>query len=279
VQSSRIKAGVAGGVLLAVALAIYLPAMSVDKVERGRLASLVVPKPPAGLNPKPAAANPIVPGSSQFKAVKAAGKRSPGSTGGYSIEWTDASGSSSGTNAVSLVVSVLPGPADAAKVQDEAKSAYVSKSSLKANGYTYANSVPVPSVPGAVAAFFTPSTLTNPPLVVVAFHVGRAQATEFIGIPGDKQAIENEAVSFARSEYEHLRAVLPGFSLSTTSYPLVASVVYWLVVAVVVLAVVLGPVLRERAVERRRVLAEMARVQHKTVRGSKIAKRQAARRR
>ena len=278
-QFSRTKAGVAGGVLLAAALAIYLPVMSVDKVQRGRLASLVVPKPPAGFNPKPVAANPISPSSSQFEAVKAAGKRSPDSTGGYSIEWTDASAPSSGTNAVSLVVSVVPSPADAVKVQAQAESAYASKSSLKADGYTYANPVPVPSIPGAAAAFFTPSTLTNPPLVVVAFHVGRAQVTEFIGIPGEKQAIENEAVSFARSEYDHLRAVLPAFSLSTTSYPLVASLVYWLVAAAVVLAVVFGPFLRGRTLERRRVLAERARVQHKTVRGSKIAKRQAARRR
>ena len=137
----------------------------------------------------------------------------------------------------------------------------------------------MPSIPGAVAAFFTPSSLTNPPLVIVAFQVGRAQVTEFIGIPGDKQAIEDEALSFARSEYVHLRAVLPGFSLSSTSYPLVASVIYWLVVAIVVLAVAFGPLLRERALERRRLLAERARVQHKTVRGSKIAKRQSARRR
>ena len=278
-QSSRTKTGVAGGVLLAVALAIYLPLMSVEKVQKGRLAGLVVSKPPAGFNPKPAAANPISPSSSQFEAVKAAGKRSPDSTGGYSIEWTDATASSSGTNAVSLVVSVVPTRADAAKVQAQAESTYASKSSLKANGYTYANPVPVPSIPGAAAAFFTPSSLTNPPLVIVAFQVGRAQVTEFIGIPGEKQTIENEAVSFARSEYDHLRSVLPGFSLSTTTYPLVASIVYWLVAATVVLGVVLGPILRERALERRRVQAERARVQHKTVRGSKIAKRQAARRR
>ena len=267
------------GVLLAIAVAIYLPVMSVQKVRTGRLASLVVSRPPAGFNPKPAAANPVPPSSSQFEAVKLAGKKSPGSTGGYSIEWTDSSSSSQGSNAVSLVVSVLPSAGDAAKTQAEAKSAFASKNSLKADSYTYANAVAVPGIPGASASFYTPGSLTNPPLVVVVFQVGHAQATEFIGIPGDKQAIEDEAVSFARAEYNHLRSVLPGFSLSETTYPVVASVVYWAVAAVIVLAVVVGPILRRRAVERRRLVAERARVQHKTVRGSKIAKRQAARRR
>ena len=278
-QSSRVKAGVAAGVLLVIALAVYVPLISVQRVQSGRLAHLVVSKPPAGFNPKPAAANPVAPSSSKFEAVKAAGRKSPDATGGYSVEWTDSSSPSSGSNAVSLVVSLLPNAGDAAKTQAEAKSTFASKDSLKADSYTYANPVEVPSVPGASGAFFTPATLTNPPLVVVVFRVGRAQATEFIGLPGEKQSIEAEAVSFAQTEYEHLRAVLPGFSLSETTYPVVASIVYWAVTAVIVLAVVFGPVLRRRAVERRRVLAERARAQHKTVRGSKIAKRQAARRR
>lgn len=278
-QSSRVKTGVAAGLILAVALIVFVPLISMEKVQRSRLAHLVVSKPPAGFNPKAAAANPISASSSQFATVKIAGQKSPHSTGGYSIEWTDSSGSTTGTNAVSLVVSLLPNAGDATKVQAEAKSAYASKSSLKADSYTYANAVPVPSIPGASAAFFNPSTLSNPPLVVVAFQVGRAQATEFIGLPGDKQAIENEAVSFARTEYEHLRSVLPGLSLTETVYPTVASVVYWVVVGVMLLVVIVGPILRRRTVQRRLVLAERARSQHKTVRGSKIAKRQAARRR
>jgi len=271
----RIGTGIA--VFLAAAAAVYLAFVSVDKVETGRLSRLVVTKPPAGFNPKPAAANTVPASSSQFAAVKAAGKRSPHSTGTYSIEWSDSTGG--GSNAVSLVVSVLPTAADAAKVQSEAKSTYLSTGSLKSASYTYAGSVAVPSIPGASAAFFTPSTLTNPPVVVVAFQVDHAQATEFIGVPGSKQAIENEAVSFAHSEYEHLRAVLPGFSLVTTTRPVTESVVYWVIVALVLLVAVSGPVLRRRAKERRLQAAERARTQHKTVRGSKIARRQAARRR
>lgn len=265
--------------LLALGAAVYVPLVSMQKAESSRLSRLVVTKPPAGFNPKPRAANPVPPSSSQFLAVKVAGRTSPDETGSYSVEWTDSNGAAAGTNALSLVASVLPNASDAAKVQAEAKSAYTSKTSLKSASYTYAGAVAVPSIPGASGAFFTPASLTNPPLVVVVFQVGRAQVTQFIGIPGAKQAIEDEAVSFARSEYDHLRAVLPGFSLSVTTYPLTASIVYWVVVAVLVLAAVIGPIARRRAVEHRRLLAERARVQHKTVRGSKIAKRQAARRR
>lgn len=269
----KIGAGVA--VFLAAAVAVYFAFVSVDKVEAARMSQLVVRTPPAGFKPKPAAANPVAASSSQFAALKAAAKRSPHSTGSYSIEWSDSAG---GVNAVSLVVSVLPSPVDAAKVQAEAKSTYLAKTSLKAESYTYAGTVAVPSVPGASAAFFTPSTLTNPPVVVVAFQAGRGQVTEFLGVPGSKQAIESEAVSFAHTEYEHLRAALSGFTLVETSRPLVATIVYWVIVALIVTAAVAGPVVRRRAQERRLVAAERARVQHMTVRGSKIAKRQAARR-
>lgn len=269
----KIGAGVA--VFLAAAIAVYFAFVSVDKIDTHRMSQLVVATPPAGFKPKPAAANPVPASSSHFAALKAAAKRSPHSTGSYSIEWADSTG---GVNAVSLVVSVLPSPADAARVQAEAKSTYLSKTSLKAESYTYAGPVAVAPVPGAAAAFFTPSTLTNPPVVVVAFQTGRGQVTEFLGIPGSKQAIESEAVSFAHTEYEHLRAALPGFSLVKTTRPVVATIVYWAIVAMIVTAAVAGPLLRRRAKQRRLLAAERARVQHMTVRGSKIAKRQAARR-
>lgn len=270
----KIGAGIV--VFLAAALVVYFAFVSVDKVQTGRLEQLVVSRPPAGFKTKPAAANAVPASSSQFAAVKAAGQRSPHSTGSYSIEWSDAAG---GTNALSLVVSVLPSPRDAAKVQAEAKTTYLAKTSLKAESYTYAGPVTVPSIPGASAAFFNPSTLTNPPLVVVAFQTGRAQVTEFIGIPGAKQSIEAEAVSFAHTEYDHLRQVLPRFSLVKSTRPLVATIMYWVVVALLVAAAVVGPPLRRRAKQRRLLAAERARLQHMTVRGSKIAKRQAARRR
>lgn len=275
--SSRLRVGAGIVVFVAAALAVYFAFVSVDEVQTGRLSQLVVSKPPAGFKTKPAAANAIPASSSQFAEVKAAGKRSPHATGSYSIEWSDAT--SGGTNAVSLVVSVLPSATDAAKVQSEAKTTYLAKTSLKAESYTYAGAVTVASIPRASAAFFTPSSLTNPPLVVVAFQTGRAQATEFIGIPGAKQSIEAEAVSFAHAEYEHLRGVLPGFSLVKSTRPLVATIVYWIIVALIVAAAVVGPPLRRRAKQRRLLAAERARLQHMTVRGSKIAKRQAARRR
>jgi hypothetical protein len=274
-QSSRVKVGGAAVVFLAVAGALYVPVVRVQKVDRSLMAQLVTPVPPAGFARRPAAANPVAPSSSDFPAVKSAGKRSPDATGGYSLEWSE-----TGTNdAASMNISLLPSASDAAKTQQEAKKQYTSSGSLKAESYSYAGSFAVPSVPNASAGFYAPSTLTNPPLAVVAFQTGRAQVTQFLGVPGAKQAIEAEAASFAKSEYAHLNKSLGGFSLVRTEWPLVSSIIYWAVALLLLAGAISVQPLRRRSQRRRRLAEERARVQHKTVRGSKIARRQASRRR
>ena len=271
--SSRTK--IVGGsvVYLVVAALVFAPVVRVQKAVPGRLAALVVQKPPPGFSTKPAAANTIKPSSSSFSEVKAAAKKSKDSTGAYSVEWAK-----TGSNdAVSMVISYLPSPPDAAKVQQEAHTAYTSSGSLKSDAYTYVGPVAVPGIPGASAAAFKASTSGNPPLVVVAFQEGRAQATVFVGLSAPPTAVESTAVSFARSEYQHLRSALSGFSLVRTTWPALSAVLYWAVAAVLLAVGLTWPAMRRRAARRRIAAAERARMQHKTVRGSKIVKRQAGR--
>lgn len=268
---TRIVAGLV--VYLVVATLVFVPVVRLQKVVPGRMATLVVRKPPPGFSTKPAAANTIKPSSSSFAEVKAAAKKSKDSTGAYSVEWAK-----TGSNdAVSMVISYLPSPADAAKVQQEARTTYTSSGSLKSDAYTYTGPVAVPGIPGASAAAFKPSTSGNPPLVVVAFQQGRAQATVFVGLSAPPAAVENAAVSFAGSEYQHLRSSLAGFSLVRTTWPALSTIVYWVVAAVLAAAGLSFPAMRRRAERRRIAAAERARTQHKTVRGSKIVKRQAGR--
>jgi hypothetical protein len=257
-----------------VAIVVFFVLIPVHSVQRSRLSALVPSHPPAGFNNKPASSTQVAASNSPFPEVKAAAKSSPNSTGSYSIEWTKASPSN---DAVSLIASMLPSTKDASTVQSQAKSNYLGQQSLKSASYNYVAPVAVPGIPGASAALFSSST-GNPPLVVVAFQKGRAQVTAFVGVAGQTIAGESTARSVASSEYRLLNKVLPGFTLTRTSWPLVASIVYWLVAAAVIAAAVLVPWARRRVIERRRLSAEVARTRAVGARGSKIARRQAARR-
>ena len=266
---------VAGALYVAVATIVFFLVIPVHRVQRARLSSLVPDQAPAGFNKKPASATQVASSDNPFPEVKLAAKGSANSTGSYSIEWTKSSPSN---DAVSLIVSVLPSSKDASRVQSQAKGTYLGKQSLKSASYDYVGPVAVPRVAGASAALFS-TTGANPPLVVVAFQKGRAQATAFVGVAGPVTSAESTARSVALSEYNHLGKVLPGFTLTKTTWPVVASIVYWLVAAAVAAVVVLLPRTRRRVIERRRSAAELARTRAVGARGSKIARRQAARRR
>ena len=266
---------VAGALYAGVAIVVFFVVIPVHSIQRARLSSLVPSQAPAGFNKKPARSTQVAASNNPFPEVQTASKSAPNSTGSYSIEWTKPSPSN---DAASLIVSVLPSARNASKVQSQAKSTYLGQQSLKSASYNYVGPVAIPGVPGATATLFSSSS-NNPPLVVVAFQRGRAQATAFVGVAGPTASVESTARSVASSAYKHLNKVLPGFTLTRTRWPFVASIVYW-VVAVAVLAVaVLVPWLRRRVTERRRLAAEVARTRGVGARGSKIARRQAARRR
>ena len=244
---------------------------------RARLAHLVLTAPPPGYSAKPSSTNQVPASSSPLSTYKTFAQAHPAATGAYSVSWSNPS---SRNDSATILVSLLPSAADAAKVQTQAVNQFVGPNSFKSQNYVLSGSVPVPGVPGAKAAVFKASgTATTPPVAAVTFATGRVEVLELLGQTGTPESTGATAAALARAEYQHLRQTLPGFGLQVTHVPLVASIVYWLAV-IGTLGVIVAVPFGIRRIRTRRAEAPLrtARRQHQ-VRGSKIARRQAARRR
>jgi hypothetical protein len=260
-------------VVLAAATVGYVHLIPLTQIERQRLATLVVTTPPSGFTKKPASSTAVPASSSPFATVKTAGKTAPNSTGSYSIQWNNPTSSN---DSAWLLVSLLPSAADAAKVQSEAASQYLGSESFKTENYTLAGNVPVPSVPGAQAAVYQ-SSKNGPPVVTVIYHVDRAQVVAFVGLVGSQSKATSTATTLAAAEAAQLDQVLPGFTLSKTSWPAVASALYWLAILSVVLIVVAIPIMIRRTRQRRIEARQRMERRQLQSRGRKVARRGATR--
>ena len=242
-----------------------------------RLAGLVVATPPPGFTKKPASSNAVTAASNPLAAYKAAAKRSPSQTASWSKSW---SSPKSTNESASVWISRLPTATQASSALTQAEGQYLGANSFKSESYVLVGPVPVSGIPGARAAVFKPSSGTaTPPVAAAVFAVDRVQVLVIVGVVGTPQSAGSTAAALARSEYAQLERDLPSFHLGVTHVPTVATIVYWGVVAGVVTLAVVVPVTvrrtrRRRVEQQRRVAAR----QHQ-VRGSKIARRQAVRRR
>jgi len=251
----------------------YIP---IHHVERGRLSRLIVARPPSGLNPKPTNAAEVDASSSPFAAVQAAAKRSPNSTGSYSVQWTETGSSTSGA---SVLASLLPSDSDAVTVQAEAAKAYLAAGSFKSDGYGLAGTFAVPSVKGEAAALYrSTSTKTVGHLATVVFRFDRVVIVEFVPETSAATA-QATATSLAEAEYAYLRQLGSGFSLTATTRPLEASLIYAAVAVAIIAAMFSVPPVVTRGRRRRRLAGEEAARREVLGRGRKIAKHHAARRR
>lgn len=277
------RRGLVGAAAVLFVLSLVLAGIGYDRyvvdrtVVRARVARLVVTTPPPGFTKKPTGSSQVATSSSPFSYFKSAAKTSPSSTAAYSVSWSDPASSS---DSATVLVSYLAKPSQAARVESQAVTQFLGSSSFKSENYAFSGPIPVPGVPGGKGSVFTATgKATTPPVAAVAFSTGRAQVLVLLGQTGTAAATGATAAALAQQEYAHLRRALPGFDLVETSVPLVASIVYWAVYGTLVLAAVTIPLgvrraRRMRADARRRV----AQRQHQ-VRGSKIARRQATRRR
>ncbi len=277
----------AAGVVLVLALVLALAAAGWDRYIVVRhpapkgLSALIAASPPAGFGVKPANSHVVTTDSSPFATYKAAAKRSPSGTAAYSLSW---SGTKQPSDSATILLSYLPSAADADKVQAQAQTQFLAADSYKAENYTRSSgALAVTGVPGAVGAAFVPTASAGAsatvPLATVAFQTGRAEVLVLVGQSGPPATASRSAVELARAEYGRLQQALPGFRLGVTSVPATATAVYWAVVAGLIGLAVAIPLgvrrTRQRSVEARRRTAQH---QHQ-LRGSKIARRQAARRR
>jgi hypothetical protein len=264
-------------IVLIVAAVGYVVLIPIHHVERARLSRLVVTRPVSGFKVKPTSSSQLAAASSPFAEVKTAAKKSPNSTGSYSIQWAATSSSSAGA---SLLASLLPSGSDANAVQAEAAKSYLAAASFKSESFTSEARLSVPSVAGAEAATFAPtSSKVHEGLGVVEFRVDHIVVVVIVAQQSTPAAAGASAVSLANAEYEHLRQLGSGFSLTVTTWPLVASLIYGGVTLAIVAGLLLAPATVGRG-RRRRVLArEEAARRELRGRGRKIAKHQAARRR
>jgi len=282
----------AGIAVLGLATAGFFVFIPLHRIEPARMSALMPSSPPRGFDTKPAIASPEK--TSTFAAVTAAAKKDPGSTGTYTVEWTKplpaAAGSpsnSGGNNTVTLVLSLLPTPAEADTTQKEALTAYLGAKSQQSQYYKFASTVAVKFPPGARESWFKPTT-PAPPLAVEAFAYSRAQVVVFSAVEAGSPtgapskaaspaAAESAAQATAASEYRLLARRLGAFSLRTTTWPPTATAVYWVVTAALVAAVVFLPVAVRKSREHRRRAREETRRRQLQSRGAKIARRQATR--
>ena len=245
-----------------------------DRYVPRRAARLVTPNAPAGFVKKPSISQQVVGSDNPLTTAKTAAKRSPHQTASWSVEWTR---SGSSKDSISMLISVLPSTSSARAAQSEATRTYQSSTALKSTSYSYVGPFDVAAPAGASGSVFKPSSGTGPLIVVMDYQVGRAQVLEFAGLDGTAAQAEAQAETVARDEAAHLARSLPGIGFMQTTVPLVASLVWWGVAAVLCGLVVAVPIALRRRQERLRRAAERTRRRQVTSRGSKMLKRQSAR--
>jgi hypothetical protein len=272
-RSRLIPLSIAIGVLIlaGIGFAVFIPH---SEVQSARLARLVQSTPPPGFNAKPASATVMAAGASPYTIVQTDTKRFPHDTGAYSVGWTSPA---SPNDSASLLVSLLPNPADAGKAQAQAATTFLSRNGLQSSQFKYAGPLSLDSPPGAKGSVFSSASGKGSYEVVVAYQFDRSQVLEFVGMTAPQSEVETVARTLAGSEYAHLQQALPGFKLTRTAPPEVASVVYIAVAALIALSVVIVPEAVVRTRTRRRRAREEEQRREMRIRGSKVVKRQAHR--
>ncbi len=234
-------------VVLAVGAVGYQAVVPSTHVVRARLARLVVTRPGvAAFDVKASRASVEQASQSGLAALVTAGKRSPGRTGIYSIEWTP-----SPLQAAGIVVFVLPDDAQASAVlsqfrrDQQGPQAYASDSLDRRSTFTVAG---VPTSTGSVYVPSPKAPRTSPGLAVTTFREGRVVGLAEVLLTTPTQA---DDTAVASAEYSHLRQVEPGFTLQVVSRPLVPTVAWAAGAVVVALVAALGPVGWRRRRDRR----------------------------
>jgi len=225
-----------------------------------------------GISPKPKAERTAAGSSSTFPALKRAVAEDPDATGVYEVQWR---GSTSSQRSAVLAIQLVPNQATAASLEEEARKQYSSPDALKGSSYRYAGHFPT-GVEGAMGSTFAGTSDTSARAYVEVLRVGRVVVIEFVASPVSGLTAA-DAASLGHREWSLLRQVEPGFTLTSTAYPGLATLLYWsgfvFLVMVVGLAVWSG-----RSIARARARRRESRMHygHRS-RGSKTLRRHSLR--
>jgi hypothetical protein len=260
-------------VIVALGATGYVVFVQGSRVDRGHLATLIVPRTGSKvLKSKPVESQYVDPGKSGFAAMKKAAVVNPTETGGYGREW---SGSTTSGDVATQLVEVLPTAAQAKVVRTEAVAEYSDSSTLAAQHTTVTARFHVPTVPGAFGVSFATAKSTTTDAATgsaIVFRVGRVVSVGYVESTTGGLDPAN-AESLARAEHVLLEKSEPGFSMVQTTRPLALSVVYGVVTALAVGLVLVLPLgIRRRRVRRQAKREEQARHEYRA-RGGKAMRR------
>jgi hypothetical protein len=192
----------------------------------------------------------VPPSGSSFAVVRQSAKKNPNETGLYEIEWEV---SASSPPQAGILLSLLPTDADATRAFHDSVKLLSSTPKLENATGSKPTPFPVPSVPGARASS---SHLSSSGKSVgysygIDVHSGRAVASIFV-VTSDTTFSPSAAIKDAQNEYSVLVSNEPGFSLVQTVTPLVATIVYVAVAAVIAVGAFFVPEWAMRTRRRRR---------------------------
>jgi hypothetical protein len=262
--------------VLVVAAVVFVLVFPSRSPQDGRMSALVVSDTGiTALQASPSHAGPADPTSSAFAEVKKAALAQPDATGGFGSEWEGTKGSE---NVGSLIIYLLPTEHEAAIAQSQALSQYITGADLAQQHFTLTGRFSVPGVTGATGAAYTVAKTSTTPAsgaYVTIYRVGRIPVIEFLQSATGAEG-ETDAVHLAQLEARRLTSAEPGFTLEGTTWSLWPSVVYWVLVLLLAVAVYFVPSTWARYRHRRAETEDRRRSAEFRGRGAKTVRRQRA---
>jgi hypothetical protein len=233
--------------VLVVAAIGYQLVVPQSHIDRTRLSRLVPAAPGVARFKVKAAQSAEEPGSgTQLTSVVSASEKSPNKTGVYTTSWSPSS-----TLGAGVLVFLLPTTAQAAATLPAVRAQQAAVGTYTSQGLTRRATFTLTGVAGSAGASYTPTSKTAPSLgdlSIATFRYGRVVAAVEVVAPSSTQG---DTTTIAGREYDLLRRVEPGFTLTKVTRPVLASSL-WLAGAVLLAAIVaLAPAARRRMAARR----------------------------
>ncbi len=270
----RRTAAVAGGVavlVLVVAAVGYQQVIPITHVARGRLARLVVTR--SGVkefDTKPAQAVELPVAKTGLSVLEGAGKKSPDASGSYLVAWTGPGAN----NALETVAFVAPSADVAKRLEAQVVSTNLSAQALSSSSLKRLSTFTVPGAPGSAGSLYGSSTATAgaSQLAVTAVQVDRVVTVSEALNP---TSAETDSKTATVTEYRHLQAAIPGFTLKVVHRPLTATILWAAGAVLIAVLVALSPATVGRVRRRRQARREAEeRARGSLVPGHRITKRQ-----
>jgi len=261
-------------VVFAAATVIYQQAIPVNRTVRARLSQLVVTQPGVPGYKEPATtANEIPSSSNPFAAVAAAAKTTPSRTGAYAREWTSTTSTSGFTE---ILANWLPTTASARTTMSQAVTAYAGKSSYAADNFQYHAALTTKGIPGSQGASYQEKATKTSPALTLAVTVFRQGLVVVVvnTVGTNLTQTQDGTIRLAQVEAAHLTTTEPGFTLTRTTRPPLATAIFAAATAATAAAAVFCLEMVRRARRRRQLRRAAQARRHIGVRGQRIVKSQ-----